>query len=168
MFKTILVATDGSDHGRNATEIAGDLAGRYDATLWVAHVVGDQPVPEELRRMAEVEHLADESEPRPSSTFGRLSLKSSPKVEEQELRSAISSRLLEQGVALAKRRGATAVKPLGLEGDAADALIEAVGQHGADLVVIGSRGFGPIGRLVHGSVSSKVSQEIVCPCLIVK
>ncbi len=168
MFTTILVANDGSDHGRNATRIAGNLAAKYDAELFVAHVVSDQAVPEQLRRMAEVEHLVKESEPEPNSTFGRLSLKPSPEVEEQQLRSAISTKVLEQGVALAKHEGATKAKPLGLEGDAAEALVEAVGRHGADLVVIGSRGFGPLGRLLHGSVSTEVSQQVRCPCLIVK
>ena len=168
MFTTILVANDGSDHGRNATRIAGDLAGRYAAQLFVAHVVSDQPVPEQLRRMAEVEHLVKDPEPEQSSSLGRLSIKASPNARDQQLKAAISSKLLEQGVALAKREGATNVQPLELQGDAAAALVEAVGRHGVDLVVIGSRSFGPLGRLLHGSVSTEVSQQIRCPCLIVK
>ena len=168
MFTTILVATDGSDHGRNATRIAGSLAGRYDARLLVAHVISDQPVPEEMRRMAEVEHLVKDPEPEKSSSLGRLSIKASPNAQTLQLKAAISTKVLEQGVSLAKREGATSVEALELEGDAAEVLIEAVGRHGVDLVVIGSRGFGPLGRLVHGSVSSKVSQEVRCPCLVVK
>ena len=168
MFTTILVATDGSDHGRNATRVAGNLAGRYDARLFIAHVVSDQPVPEAMRRMADVEHLVKDAEPEKSSSLGRLSVKASPNAGEQQLKAAISTKLLEQGVALAKREGATKVQPLELQGDAAAALLEAVAKHGVDLVVIGSRGFGPLGRLMHGSVSSKVSQEVGCPCLVVK
>ena len=168
MFTTILVANDGSDHGRNATRIAGDLAGRYGARLFVTHVVSSQPVPEQLRRMAEVEHLVKDAEPEQGSSLGRLSVKASPNAREQQLKAAISTKVLEQGVALAKREGATDVQPLELQGEAAEALVEAVGRHAVDLVVIGSRGFGPIGRLLHGSVSTEVSQQVRCPCLLVK
>jgi len=168
MFEKILVATDGSTHGRNATRVAGSLAGRYDAELIIAHVVTEKPVPEELRRMAEVEHLVKMPEPEPNSSFGRLSLKPSREVTEQQLKAAIARKLLEQGAALAKKEGATMVQPLELEGDAADALVRATKERGVDLVVIGSRSFGPLGRLLHGSVSTEVSQHVRCPCLIVK
>jgi nucleotide-binding universal stress UspA family protein len=168
MFERILVATDGSTHGRNATRVAGSLAGRYDAELIIAHVVTDKPVPEELRRMAEVEHLVKMPEPEPSSTLGRLSLKPSQEIVDQQLKGAIANKLLEQGAALAKQAGATKVKPLEMEGEAAEALVRATKERGVDLVVIGSRSFGPLGRLLHGSVSTEVSQHVRCPCLIVK
>jgi len=168
MFERILVATDGSDHGRNATRVAGSLAGKYEAELLVAHVITDKPVPEELRRMASVEHLVKEPKPEPGSSLGRLSLKPSRDVLDQQLKAAIASKLLEQGAALAKSEGATKVKPLELDGDAADALVRAAKERGVDLVVIGSRSFGPLGRLLHGSVSTEVSQHVRCPCLIVK
>ena len=38
----------------------------------------------------------------------------------------------------------------------------------ADLVVVGSRGFGRIKGLILGSVSQKIVQESECPCLVVK
>ena len=168
MFQTILVATDGSDHGRNATRIAGELAGRLGAKLYVAHVVTGQPVPEPLRRMAEVEHLVKEPEPEQGSSLGRLSLKPSARVVNERIAAAVAARVLEQCGKLAKAAGAEEVVPLELSGEAAEALLEAVGRHKIDLVVIGSRGFGRLGRLVHGSVSTQVSQEIGFPCLVVK
>jgi nucleotide-binding universal stress UspA family protein len=168
MFKSILVATDGSDHGRNATRVAGSLAGRLGATLHVAHVITDQPVPESLRRMAEVEHLVKETEPEQGSSLGRLSLKASPRTTNQRIAAAVATRVLEQAGTLAKSEGAEDVVPLELSGDAAEAVIEAVRDRGVDLVVIGSRGFGAFGRLVHGSVSSKVSHDVACPVMVVK
>jgi nucleotide-binding universal stress UspA family protein len=168
MFKTILVATDGSDHGRNATRIAGSLAGKLGAKLYVAHVVTGQPVPESLRRMAEVEHLVKEPEQEQGSSLGRLSLKAIPRVIDQRIAAAVATRVLEQAGTLAKSEGAEDVVPLELTGDAADALVEAVRDRGVDLVVIGSRGFGAFGRLVHGSVSSKVSHDVACPVMVVK
>jgi nucleotide-binding universal stress UspA family protein len=168
MFQTIFVATDGSDHGRNATRVAGGLAGRLGARLYVAHVITDQPVPESLRRMAEVEHLVKETEPEQGSSLGRLSLKASPRTTNQRIAAAVATRVLEQAGTLAKAEGAEDVVPLELSGDAAEAVIEAVRDRGVDLVVIGSRGFGAFGRLVHGSVSSKVSHDVACPVVVVK
>ena len=69
-FTKILAATDGSSHGRTATRIAGDLAGRYTAKLLLAHVMADQPVPQELRHMAAVEHLVDDPEAGGTAKFG--------------------------------------------------------------------------------------------------
>jgi nucleotide-binding universal stress UspA family protein len=168
MFKTILVATDGSDHGRNATRIAGQLAGRLGARLYVAHVVTGQPVPEALRRMAEVEHLVKEPEPEQRSSLGHLSLKASPRAANERIAAAVAGRVLEQCGELARAEGAEDIVPLELSGEAAEALIDAVGRHRVDLVVIGSRGFGRLGRLVHGSVSTRVSQELACPVMVVK
>jgi len=168
MLKKILVAADGSDHARNAVRVAGNLAARYGAGLLVAHVLTDQPVPSEIRHLAEVEHLVDRPEPR-APRFGQLSLEESPKSNERRLAAVVGGKILEQGQALARREGAERVETLDLTGDdPAQALVEAVQQHGVELVVIGSRGFGPLGRLLHGSVSTKVSQEIACPCLVVK
>lgn len=50
-------------------------------------------------------------------------------------------------------------------GPAATELVDA--SDGADLVVLGSRGYGPVGRLVAGSVSSAVTSRVSCPVLIV-
>lgn len=168
MFTKILVATDGSDHGRNATRIAGNLAGRYTSKLFIAHVLTDERVPDELRRMASVEHLVEEPEPERTSSLGRLSLKTGGEANEMRLAAAVSTKLLEQATALAKREGASEITAIELQGDAAHALIKTANEHGIDLVVIGSRGFGAIGRLMHGSVSTKVSHEVRCACLIVK
>jgi nucleotide-binding universal stress UspA family protein len=38
---------------------------------------------------------------------------------------------------------------------------------GVDLLVLGSRGFGPVMRLLIGSVSSRVIREAPCPVLVV-
>lgn len=35
-----------------------------------------------------------------------------------------------------------------------------------DLSVVGSRGYGPIGRLVHGSTSQKLARTARCPLLV--
>lgn len=35
-----------------------------------------------------------------------------------------------------------------------------------DLLILGSRGYGPVGRLVHGSTSSRLAQRASCPLLV--
>jgi nucleotide-binding universal stress UspA family protein len=35
-----------------------------------------------------------------------------------------------------------------------------------DLLIVGSRGYGPLGRLVHGSVSSYLFGHVSCPLLV--
>lgn len=168
MFTKILAATDGSDHGRMATRIAGNLAGRYTSKLLLAHVITQQRIPDELRQMAAVEHLLDEPEPSHGLVFGDLSLKARPSAGEQQLAEAVSAELLQQATALAQREGASEIAQLELSGDPAEALISCANRNEVDLIVIGSRGFGRIGRLMHGSVSTKVSQRVRCACLIVK
>jgi nucleotide-binding universal stress UspA family protein len=49
-------------------------------------------------------------------------------------------------------------------GDAAEEL--ALYSASLDLLVVGSRGFGPIGRLIHGSTSTKLTHMARCPLLV--
>ena len=35
-----------------------------------------------------------------------------------------------------------------------------------DLLIVGSRGYGPIGRLIHGSTSRELARRARCPLLI--
>ena len=53
-----------------------------------------------------------------------------------------------------------------LKGEAAPALL-AEAELGVDLLVMGSRGHGPIGRVFLGSVSAKVIRSAPCPVLVV-
>lgn len=54
-----------------------------------------------------------------------------------------------------------------LDGDPALALVEACAE-GVDLLVVGSRGYGPITRVLLGSVSRQVAQKASCPVLVAK
>lgn len=54
-----------------------------------------------------------------------------------------------------------------LDGDPALALVEAC-EEGVDLLVVGSRGYGPIARVLLGSVSRQVAQKARCPVLVAK
>ncbi len=52
-------------------------------------------------------------------------------------------------------------------GHAADAIVELAGQHGADLIVVGTREPGFFERLLGGSVSQSVSKHAHCDVLVV-
>jgi nucleotide-binding universal stress UspA family protein len=56
--------------------------------------------------------------------------------------------------------------PVYERGDPVQKLLEAA-EMGVDLLVLGSRGFGPVMRLLIGSVSSRVIREAPCPVLVV-
>jgi nucleotide-binding universal stress UspA family protein len=53
-------------------------------------------------------------------------------------------------------------------GDPADAILEAARAFDAELIVVGARSLGTIGRFVLGSVSTKVMHGAGCDVLIVK
>lgn len=54
-----------------------------------------------------------------------------------------------------------------LDGDPARELVEAC-EEGVDLLVVGSRGYGPITRVLVGSVSREVARKASCPVLVAK
>ena len=56
--------------------------------------------------------------------------------------------------------------PILEHGDPVERLLE-VCESGVDLLVLGSRGFGPVMRLVLGSVSSRVIRSATCPVMVV-
>ncbi|MGN6588537.1 MAG: universal stress protein [Solirubrobacterales bacterium] len=54
-----------------------------------------------------------------------------------------------------------------LSGTPAAAIVEACEEAGADLLVAGSRGYGPLGRVLLGSVSTQLAHKAPCPVLVV-
>jgi nucleotide-binding universal stress UspA family protein len=52
-------------------------------------------------------------------------------------------------------------------GDPAEKIIDEAGEGGYDLIVTGTRGRGPVARLLLGSVSHKLADETPCPLLVV-
>jgi nucleotide-binding universal stress UspA family protein len=68
--------------------------------------------------------------------------------------------------AVAELPGELRALPVFEHGDPAEKLLEAA-EMGVDLLVLGSRGFGPVMRLLIGSVSSRVIREASCPVLVV-
>jgi nucleotide-binding universal stress UspA family protein len=80
----------------------------------------------------------------------------------------LGQELLEQGVEEARGAGASVASTHLLEGRAPDEILNLAQQIQAGLVVIGSRGVGPVTRVVMGSVSETVVHHARCPVLILR
>jgi nucleotide-binding universal stress UspA family protein len=173
MLNTILCATDGSAHANTAVTWAGDLAAKYGAKLVLLYVLSHRELSTELRRMAEIEHLA-EGDPAfpampPMNPLGSLH----KTLTESEVSSAhVYRKIGEQTLGLCKLRldglGIADVRTVIEDGDPASKILEVAQREKADLVVMGRRGLGDLKGFLLGSVTHKVAQLSHCPCLTVE
>ena len=147
MIQAILVATDASPASNKAIDIAADLAAKYGASLHLLHVIRQMQLPVELRNMAEVEKL-----------IGSRS----------EVMKFVAEKILIDAEARARSAGADSVHVESIEGEPATTIIDRANAHGADLIVMGTRGLGTVRSVMLGSVSRKVSNLSGISCLIVR
>ena len=80
----------------------------------------------------------------------------------------LGKELLEEGVKRVEGSGGLVTDAHLLEGRAADEILNLAERIGADLVVIGSRGLGPVVRIALGSVSEAVIHHSRCPVLLLR
>src|SRR5215218_9644696 len=78
----------------------------------------------------------------------------------------LGNELLEEGVKRVEDSGGHVTDTHLVEGRAADEILDLAGQIGAELVVIGSRGLGPVSRIALGSVSEAVIHHSRLPVLV--
>lgn len=137
---TVLLATDLTIASADATTRATDLAAQLGARLLVLHVIDPR---RGLFRAVGSTHA-----PRP--------------VEEREDRTAALT-----AVVGAARSAGTVATFLVWDGDAADSILAAAEAEGADLIVMGTRSRGAVGRFL-GSVSAQVLRRATIPVLVVR
>jgi nucleotide-binding universal stress UspA family protein len=142
MFSSIVVGTDGSDTAEIALRRAVELARLTGATLHVVSAYEPSPA-----RVAGSKPVAEAAEWSVGSDF---------KVD------AVLQRARETA-----RGSEVQIEVHAPKGDAADSLISAANEHGADLIVLGSRGMRGARRVL-GSVPNKVSHRAPCDVLIVQ
>ena len=128
MLKKILVAIDGSESSRKAARFARDLARNFDAHITLLHVI----------------------EPPGSFPIEAYGL-TRAQVYEVQLESARS--LL---AALAAELPAERVEQVIESGSPAETICAQADERDVDLIVLGSRGMGAVGRWLLGSVSDRV------------
>lgn len=138
MYKKILLATDGSEHSKRATENAIHLA-KYssDSKMEIIYVVDPTRAKSDTLSNWKSRDGADHRK----------------KVGEVEK--------------MAKEAGISYMINI-LTGEPGPTIVEYANKHQADMLILGSRGLNTLQEFVLGSVSHKVAKRAKCPVLIVK
>lgn len=173
-MKTILVAVDGSKPAERALDMASELAQQFGAKVALLHVLLRDKEPEELRELTDVKHVTEPDESTlaeaEKTLRGPVAVGAGfvPRSLSEEALREIGERVLEAARRFLDEKGVTEVTTTLEDGDPAKRVLEAVERENADLVVLGSRGVGPLNELLLGSVSHRVANLAKCPCLVVK
>jgi nucleotide-binding universal stress UspA family protein len=137
--KRLLLATDLSPTSAPATNEAFEVAGRLRAELLIVSVIDTASL-----RM-------------PGGRFRA-------RVDQvREGRQAAAQELVQRG-----RREGVPVTFLVWEGDPGESILEAADAERADMIILGSHGRGPVGRLLLGSVSQHVMRLAEVPVVVVR
>lgn len=139
-IKSILVPIDFSEHSRPAADHALNLANHFDAKVTFVHAV--EPIPYTFP-------------PYEAGFAGAMAIPPAKEVVQSV------SKALDKFVTQLSANGhaTTAVE----QGDASSVIEEQARKHKADLIVMPTRGYGPFRRLVLGSVTTKVLNDVTCP-----
>ncbi|HHX77442.1 MAG TPA: universal stress protein [Firmicutes bacterium] len=140
----ILVCSDGSEKSNEALDKAAEIAKFYpESEVSVIHVYSDIDM-----------NVVPELGP------SRLSRKSFDEHKKgKEILEKAEKRMAEKDIK---------VKPILVMGTPSQAIAKVANQGGYDLLVIGSRGLGGLKKLILGSVSNAVLNEVKCDVLVVK
>lgn len=141
--RTILAPIDESAVAAGVLEWSHDWAERFDASLFVLHVL-EYPMPASLRAIT----------PPQRPTDGELQI-------ELKAREWLVRRIGEAGLPVSEERARVAI------GDPVFEILATAERRRADLVVMGSRGAGTLGRAFMGSVADGVLRAASCPVLVI-
>lgn len=147
MFKSILVAVDGSKVATNALEKAIQISTNSGADLHILHVVREMQVPMTPGLMEEYEGVLRQR---------------------HDLLRSAGEQILNQAKRVAQSKGVESVESDIRSGDPATAIVGYADKNKVDLIVIGNRGLGKVQSMLMGSVSRKVSNITKAACLIIK
>lgn len=174
MPKHILVATDGSEHANRAIELAGELAGKLGAKLTILHVLLHGQSADRMGRMVDSEHLARKSAQAVGDDMPPLAGQLSKVFQTfmtpergEGFVSEIGQLVLGRAARRARDAGAADVETRAEDGERAETILRVARDIGADTIVVGKRGLGPLKRLAQGSVSQKVGAEADCTVVTV-
>ena len=153
MFTHILVALDGSELAEKALPLARDLANSSGGTIHLIQAVSRQP---------ELE----------AASGGGGSSVQAAEYERDLARQLVEARLSRgkeylEGVAVPLKNAGVKVETTILEGAADERIISYSREHGVDLVVISTHGYGGVKRFLLGSVTDRVIRSCEVPVLVV-
>lgn len=135
---TIVVGVDGSENSDRAVRFAADLAQQLGARVVAVHAF------DPLGQLGKVEPPVD---------FAQLAAEAKARLSTEWCRA-----LHDAGVQC---------DTIVVENTPVSALVDAAQEHGADLVVVGARGYSPVRQLVLGSTSLKLPHATKRPVTIV-
>jgi len=149
-FQNILVAVDGSEGSARASEVAVDLAEKFNAQLFVLNVF--QGYPKYVTMFPSV--------PAPSGNALQA-------YEAYARKAALE--VVARTVSMAEKKGVKA-KPQTSEtvGSVVQAITDYAASEKIDLIVMGTRGLGGFKKMLLGSVSSGVVTHAQCAVLVVR
>jgi len=174
MFKSIVVAYDGSVHAARALEVGATLAARDQALLGIIYAIDVEhmQLPAELRKMGEVEHII-ELTPRfqvdvrdAPDNLTHAMAETSAGSEKAMLQFA--DYLVGQAHESARSSGVADIDSRAVLGSPAEEVVDYARDRNADLIICGSRGFGRLKSLLLGSTSLKIAQLAECSCLTIR
>ena len=174
MFKSIVVAYDGSAHAGRALQTAARLASQEQASLGIVYSIDADHVEisSELRKMGEIEHIIEpvpkmvmDLESAPPNLVNTMSQASA---ESEKAMLQYAEFLVGEARKSALEWGAEEVDTRVVLGDPAEVVVEYASEREADLIVCGSRGRGRLKSLLLGSTSHKINQLAACSCLTVR
>jgi len=138
VFKTILVALDGSQPSEQVVQTLDEFCLSPETKVILAHVI---PPPE-----PDLERPADQPQGEPEASYWQI---------EKQLQTYQSALLCESELEI-------------VTGDPPEEIIRLANIHRAELIVIGSRGLTGLERILKQSVSSQVVIDAPCSVLVVK
>jgi len=141
-MQNILLASDGSEGSKRATDVAVDLASKLKAGLTILCVSGNLGM--SRRDLRELEHAE-----------GNVA----------DVLDETSRRITAHAAAVARGAGISSVRTELGSGDPAEQIIDAANRLQADAIVMGRRGHGRLAGLLLGSVSQKVAS--LAPCVVI-
>jgi nucleotide-binding universal stress UspA family protein len=146
MFRRILVPVDGSEYASHAVEVAIDLAKRYQASVFLLHVIRDFALPKEIIGMIKAGEITESR---------------------RELLENSAEIILSSASEQCDGAGLLDVTSEYITGDPASRIVEYAEQKGVDLIVIGHHGLGPHDGLL-GGVARKLTNISTTSCLVVR
>ena len=147
MFKTILLATDGSPASAHAARLAVELAGAHAAKLAVLYVI----------------------EPYPYMGVGEASAVGFQGYMSQAYEHAARAHAKVTAICAAAAPAAVDATLLRSEdSSAAQEIVRVAAEQNADLIVVGSHGRAGVARLMLGSVAAKVVASSPIPVLVAR
>ncbi len=144
-MRKFILATDGSEGALRALDFAVRLAVALDAELSLVNVTADMGLShDELREFSRTENVSL-----------------------AEVLDAQAQQVLERTKARALELGARRLRTEAASGDAAEMILAIAAREGADAIIVGKRGWGPLRGMLLGSVSQKLASLARCPVIVV-